>query len=93
MNSKTKKFEQFDPTEGKGKKVGNIVDPQKWVTQPMQPRLEFLGREKNSSSGGSVHGQSAMDVIWNFLFNSGQNSNQGSSQKKEKEKGDNDGVK
>jgi len=31
-NSETKKWEAFDPTEGKGKKIENIVDPQKWIT-------------------------------------------------------------
>jgi hypothetical protein len=32
FNDETKKWEQFDPTEGKGKDKKYIVDPQKWIS-------------------------------------------------------------
>ena len=30
-NSKTNKWERFNPTEGKGNKKVNVVDPQDWI--------------------------------------------------------------
>ena len=33
LNEETGKFEQFNPTEGKGNSKDNVVDPQKWITK------------------------------------------------------------
>ena len=33
LNQKTRKYEHFDPTQGKGKKIENIVDPQLWINK------------------------------------------------------------
>jgi RHS repeat-associated protein len=33
LNNETGEYEPYDPTEGKGNKMENIVDPQKWITR------------------------------------------------------------
>lgn len=33
LNQETRKYEHFDPTQGKGKKTENIVDPQLWINE------------------------------------------------------------
>ena len=66
-NSKTKKYEGFNPTEGKGNEKNNVVDPQKWIgnskneSMPSQleiatppqdnTRVQFIEQIKSLSAG------------------------------------------